>query len=110
MEKGSSGMISSPTLSALEGESVLVSTSPLRELGKIGFLVVSIHHFSRSIFLNTALLFWSFHIKADPTSPLDEWAFTESANTHPLPFRVIFEPRVLSTAGALKEILEDYGI
>jgi len=62
-----------------------------------------------SIFLNTALLFWSFRIESDPTSPLDEWAFTESANTHPLPFKVLFEPRIVSSPTALKEVLEDYG-
>jgi hypothetical protein len=95
----------------LGGEFVPVNTLPLREFGETSFSLAFIHHFffSSSIFLNTALLFWSFHIKRDPTSPLDEWAFTESANTHPLPFRVIFEPRTVSSLAALKEMLEDYG-
>jgi len=53
-----------------------------------------------SVFLNTALIFWSFKVKEDPKSPIDEWAFTESINTHPLPFKVIFEPRT-----DLKELL-----
>jgi hypothetical protein len=107
---GRSGMTSSLTLSVSAGGFVLVNTSPLRELDVYFSLTFLSPSFSRSIFLNTALLFWSFLIKADPTSPLDEWAFTESANTHPLPFRVIFEPRIVSTLPALKEMLEDYGM
>lgn len=48
----------------------------------------------RSVFLNTALILWSFKVKEDPKSPIDEWAFTESINTYPLPFKAIFEPRI----------------
>ena len=63
----------------------------------------------RSVFLNTALLFWAFNIKADPKSPIDEWAFTESANTHPLKFDVILEPRAKDT-DSLKDLLVDYAL
>ncbi|KAF9527924.1 cytochrome P450 [Crepidotus variabilis] len=68
------------------------------------------HMAAASVYINTALLFWSFKIRADPRSQIDEWAFTESANTHPLPFNVIFEPRVASNTDGVKELLEDYGL
>lgn len=47
-------------------------------------------------------------IKPNSNSPIDVWAFTESANTHPLPFKVIFEPR-LESVDLVKDLLEDYG-
>lgn len=76
------------------------------------FLAVTIYRGSwhdRSVFLNTALLFWAFNIKADPKSPIDEWAFTESANTHPLKFDVIFESRA-KNVDYLKDLLEGYAL
>ncbi|KAF8882020.1 cytochrome P450 [Infundibulicybe gibba] len=56
-----------------------------------------------SVFLNTALLFWAFEISADPSAPIDPLAFTESANTHPLPFKVNFVPR-----DGVREAMEEY--
>ena len=53
---------------------------------------------------------WAFKIKSDPSSPIDELAFTESANTHPMPFKVIFEPRVTRTLEGVRELMEDYGV
>ncbi|KAF8871701.1 cytochrome P450 [Infundibulicybe gibba] len=53
--------------------------------------------------LNTALLFWAFEISADPTAPIDPLAFTESANTHPLPFKVNFVP-----CDGVREAMEEY--
>ncbi|KAH9487458.1 Cytochrome P450 monooxygenase 88 [Psilocybe cubensis] len=64
----------------------------------------------RSIFVNAALIQWAFKISSDPSSPIDPLAFTESANTHPLPFKVIFEPRIASSMEATKELFEDYGL
>jgi hypothetical protein len=61
------------------------------------------------VFINTALIQWAFNIKKDPSSPIDEWAFTESANTHPLPFNVFFEPRAAKTLEGIRELMEDYG-
>ncbi|KAJ3505865.1 hypothetical protein NLJ89_g7189 [Agrocybe chaxingu] len=69
------------------------------------------HHMATaSVFLNTSLLLWAFNIKKDPSSPIDELAFTKSANTHPLPFKVIFEPRAASSMEGIKALLEDYGV
>jgi hypothetical protein len=53
--------------------------------------------FRRSVFVNTVLIQWAFKIKSDPSSPIDELAFTESANAHPMLFKVIFETRVTRT-------------
>lgn len=64
----------------------------------------------RSIFVNTALIQWAFNVKADPTSPIDQLAFTESANTHPLPFKVIFEPRAAKSFEGIRDLMEDYGV
>ena len=57
-----------------------------------------------SVFLNTALIQWAFTITQDPKHPIDPWAFTESANTHPLPFRVCWEPRK-----GVRDLVEEYG-
>lgn len=61
------------------------------------------------MFINTALIQWAFTIKKDPSSPIDELAFTESANAHPMPFNVVFEPRAAKTLDGLRELMEDYG-
>jgi hypothetical protein len=93
-------MISSPIPSVLEEGYALANTWQLR---RFYFLFAGSRcsfQIRRSVFLNTALIFWSFKVKEDPKSPIDEWAFTESINTHPLPFKVIFEPRT-----DLKELL-----
>lgn len=71
------------------------------------------HMAHASVFLNTALIQWAFTIRNDPRYPIDEWAFTESANAHPKKFKVIFEPRVGGKSGkgsliGLKELLEEY--
>ncbi|KIM47190.1 hypothetical protein M413DRAFT_440696 [Hebeloma cylindrosporum] len=68
------------------------------------------HMATASVFVNTVLIQWAFKIKKDPTSPIDELAFTESANTHPMPFKVIFEPRVTKTMEGVRELMEDYGL
>ncbi|KAJ6588699.1 cytochrome P450 [Mycena capillaripes] len=46
-----------------------------------------------SLFINTALLLWAFHISQDSKNPIDTLAFTNTANMHPLPFSARFEPR-----------------
>lgn len=63
-----------------------------------------------SVFLNTALTHWAFEILPDPKIPIDELAFTESANTHPLPFNVFFEPRAADTLDGVRDLFEDYGL
>ncbi|XP_006456356.1 hypothetical protein AGABI2DRAFT_211275 [Agaricus bisporus var. bisporus H97] len=62
-----------------------------------------------SIFLNTALIQWAFNVRADPDHPIDTLAFTESANAHPQPFNVIFEPRAAKNFEGIRELMEDYG-
>jgi hypothetical protein len=64
----------------------------------------------RSAFLNIALIQWAFKVKKDPKFPIDKLAFTESANTHPLPFKVIFEPKVAKSFDGIKELLDSYGM
>ncbi|KAF9527923.1 cytochrome P450 [Crepidotus variabilis] len=60
-----------------------------------------------SIFINVAMLFWSFKIKAKRDAPIDEWSFTESANAHPMPFSVSFEPRFALSMDNVGKLLED---
>lgn len=62
-----------------------------------------------SVFLNTALIQWAFRVSPDPKAPIDQLAFTESANTHPMPFKVNFEPRFTTKEG-VKEFFEAYGL
>ncbi|KAL9715590.1 hypothetical protein Ac2012v2_000033 [Leucoagaricus gongylophorus] len=66
------------------------------------------HMATASVFLNTALIQWAFHIHADPAHPIDDSAFTESANAHPMPFKVIFEPRAAKTFEGIRDLFEDY--
>ncbi|KAJ2933262.1 hypothetical protein H1R20_g3820, partial [Candolleomyces eurysporus] len=68
------------------------------------------HMATASVFINTALTQWAFNIKADSNAPIDPLAFTESANTHPLPFKVIFEPRAAKTMEGVRDLIEDYGL
>jgi len=68
------------------------------------------HMATASVFLNTALLHWAFAIRADARAPIDPLAFTESANTHPLPFKVHFEPRAAPTLDGVRDLIEDYGL
>lgn len=68
------------------------------------------HMATASIFLNTVLTLWAFNVHADPGSPIDPLAFTESANTHPLPFKVVLEPRAAPTLEGIRELIEDYGL
>jgi len=63
-----------------------------------------------SVFVNTALIQWAFNIKPDSSAPIDDLAFTESANTHPLPFKVIFEPRAAKSMEGVRELMEEYGL
>ena len=64
----------------------------------------------RSVFLNTALMQWAFTISEDKEHPIDDLAFTPSANTHPLPFSVRFAPRVAPSMAGVRELLEDYAM
>ena len=64
-----------------------------------------------SVLLNTALLQWAFTIRADPKHPIDDLAFTESANAHPKPFKVVFEPRVGGgSVEGIRELMEEHGV
>ena len=47
----------------------------------------------RSLFINTALLLWSFKITEDPMRPIDTLTFKEGIITVPQPFAAHFEPR-----------------
>ncbi|KAF8063208.1 cytochrome P450 [Lyophyllum atratum] len=62
-----------------------------------------------SVLLNTALIQWAFTIYSDPKHPIDDLAFNQSANTHPLPFKVRFEPRAAPTQEGIRDMMEDYG-
>ncbi|KAJ7151109.1 cytochrome P450 [Mycena filopes] len=63
------------------------------------------HVANKSLFINTALLLWAFRISQDPKAPIDTLAFTNMANTHPLPFSVRFDPR--QDAAEMKELLKE---
>ncbi|KAF9069856.1 cytochrome P450 [Rhodocollybia butyracea] len=52
------------------------------------------HMATASTFINLALVLWAFNISSDPKKPIDTYAFTESANAHPMPFNIVFTPRV----------------
>jgi hypothetical protein len=64
----------------------------------------------RSTFINTALILWAYKVSEDPSAPIDTLAFTESANAHPLPFKVNIEPRISGGFDAVREAMEEYGM
>ncbi|KAF5389652.1 hypothetical protein D9757_004118 [Collybiopsis confluens] len=76
------------------------------------------HMATASTFVNTALILWAFTLTPDEKSPIDTYAFTESANAHPMPFNITFTPRVTvkpeDSEGKgweiLKEAFETYGL
>lgn len=63
-----------------------------------------------SIFITTALNLWAFRIAAIPSKPLDTMAFTDTMNTHPLPFQVSFVPRHDRGGDGLRAELKGYAI
>ncbi|KAK0201132.1 cytochrome P450 [Desarmillaria ectypa] len=63
-----------------------------------------------STYINTALALWAFNLREDEKEKIDTLAFTESANAHPMPFKVLFEPRLAGGWDAVKEAFEAYGM
>ncbi|KIK53850.1 hypothetical protein GYMLUDRAFT_49144 [Collybiopsis luxurians FD-317 M1] len=76
------------------------------------------HMATASTFINLALVLWAFDLTPDAKKPIDTYAFTESANAHPMPFNIVFTPRVSVNAAdregrgweILKEAFETYGL
>ena len=68
------------------------------------------HMATASTFINTAIQLWAFDVKEDPKSKIDTLAFTESANAHPLPFNVVFSPRISGGWEGVRDAFEDYGM
>ncbi|EIN14252.1 cytochrome P450 [Punctularia strigosozonata HHB-11173 SS5] len=61
------------------------------------------HVANRSVFINTAMLLWSFHIKEDPANPINTMDFRGGTIMHPSPFKVVFENRIQE----LKSLITD---
>ncbi|EIN10755.1 cytochrome P450 [Punctularia strigosozonata HHB-11173 SS5] len=61
------------------------------------------HFANRAVFINTALLLWSYNIREDPAHPIDSMAFSKSSLIHPQPFKVQFGPRVANLGSLLAE-------
>ncbi|KAF9223307.1 cytochrome P450 [Gyrodon lividus] len=53
-----------------------------------------LHVANRSLYINLALLFWSFRIVERPDARIDVNAFTDSIISRPVPFEVDFVPRM----------------
>ncbi|KAG1769952.1 cytochrome P450 [Suillus placidus] len=62
----------------------------------------------RSIFINIALLLWSFKITQDPENPIDEMGFVDGVIAHPKPFTARFQPRFGDDA-SLRDVMAQYG-
>ncbi|KAF9231569.1 cytochrome P450 [Melanogaster broomeanus] len=54
----------------------------------------ALHLANRSIYINAALLLWSFRIARHPNAPIDMDSFTDSVISRPVPFEVEFVPRM----------------
>ncbi|KAH7922017.1 cytochrome P450 [Leucogyrophana mollusca] len=51
------------------------------------------HVANRSIYINLALLLWSFRLAQNPAAPIDTSAFGDGVIAHAAPFEVVFTPR-----------------
>lgn len=65
------------------------------------------HIANRSIFINAALLLWSFRVTQDPNSPIDDKGFVDGVIAHPKPFDACFTPRTADEAH-LREVMAKY--
>ncbi|KAF8838138.1 cytochrome P450 [Paxillus ammoniavirescens] len=63
-----------------------------------------IHVANRSLYINFALLMWSFRIMERPDAPIDVNAFTDAVNSRPVPFEAEFVPRMEEQK--LREMME----
>ena len=59
------------------------------------------HIADRSVFINTSSLLWAFRVSQEEGKPIDTLAFTNAANSHPLPYTATFTRRF----DAVEEIL-----
>ncbi|KAF8551911.1 cytochrome P450 [Imleria badia] len=66
-----------------------------------------LHIATRSVFINAALLLWSFRVTQDPNSPIDDKGFVDGVIAHPKPFNVCFAPRIADEAH-LREVMAKY--
>lgn len=66
------------------------------------------HIADRSIFINLALLLWSFKITEDPKNPIDQSGFVDGVIAHPKRFAVCFQPRFGDEA-SLRAVMARYG-
>ncbi|KAI6105130.1 cytochrome P450 [Pisolithus croceorrhizus] len=65
------------------------------------------HIANRSIFINAALLLWSFRITQDPKAPIDDKGFVDGVIAHPKPFAACFTPRI-GDEKHLRKVMETY--
>ncbi|KIJ62870.1 hypothetical protein HYDPIDRAFT_176296 [Hydnomerulius pinastri MD-312] len=63
------------------------------------------HLANRSLYINLALLLWSFRISERPDAPIDVNAFSDSPIAHAAPFEVEFIPRM--EEGRVREAMEE---
>ncbi|KAG2338809.1 cytochrome P450 [Suillus weaverae] len=66
------------------------------------------HIANRSVFINLALLLWSFKITQDPENPIDQSGFVDGVIAHPKPFAACFQPRFGDEA-SLRTVMAKYG-
>ncbi|KAG1849358.1 hypothetical protein C8R48DRAFT_677083 [Suillus tomentosus] len=66
------------------------------------------HIVNRSIFINLALLLWSFKIMQDPENPIDQSGCVDGVIAHPKRFAARFEPR-FGDEGLLRAVMAKYG-
>ncbi|KAH7904580.1 cytochrome P450 [Hygrophoropsis aurantiaca] len=65
------------------------------------------HVANRSLFINLALILWSFRIAQNPRSPIDVNAFSDGVISHAAPFEADFIPRM--DEKRLRDMMETYG-
>lgn len=58
---------------------------------------------NRSLYMTLSNIFWAFRLSEVPGSPINPDAISDTANTHPDPFKLKFEPR----ANDLEKVFAD---
>lgn len=72
----------------------LDTTLLLSKSSSFGENISELTVFNRSVFINTALTLWSFHLSVDESKPADDMAFIKGSMRDQAPIGLHFKPRI----------------
>ena len=101
---GGSGTTCAPTHMALAGGTIFSDFRPNPD-DVVHRVCPGLYLANRSLYINIALLLWSFRIVEQPDAPIDMTAYSDTVVSHAAPFDVEFIPRI--EAGQLKVMMSE---